>query len=668
MEFGGIVGGAMRTLLLAALLLAAPPEAATDDPLSVRWKKAEEQIAADVAKLPVAVQTLWASAVDARDAGNLEVAASAYEDVFRGAPAFAHAARRACAMRTVLGQRDAALGMCRRAVAIDRSAANLSQLATALVETDADPDDGVFRKDIEEALRLAGEALVLEPDAPLALRVRAMAGSWTGDVNAVRDASERMRKLAPGRAEGHYYGAIALAMAGEMTAARKALAVARDTGLAEEDYRRVDAMLAANQPWVMRFGPALLLVLGAWFAAFTALLGAGEVLSRLALRHAASLPPTADAPATGGKVRRAYAGVLWASCVFYLASLPLVGASVLIATGVVIYGFLWIGRIPLQLVAVLLVLAVVSVWSLFVSLFKRVKEHDPGVRLDPKVEPKLKRVLEEVATKVGTRPVDTVFLTAGTELAVFERGRVISTVAGREAERCMLLGVGLLNGFTIGPFRAVLAHEYGHFSNRDTAGGGFALAIRRAVFEAARGLAEGGAATWYNPAWLFLNAFHRVFLRISHGATRLQEILADRFAAFGYGADAFEKGLRHAIESSVVFDAHVAATIQDAQAGAPVANFYTHVPAEIVDPEQLAAAVEGAWNRTSSAYDSHPAPAERIQRVKQLQTSAVPAADDAEPVWSLFHNRVAVEARLTEQVRHSLAQQGLLMRTHADAA
>jgi hypothetical protein len=41
-------------------------------------------------------------------------------------------------------------------------------------------------------------------------------------------------------------------------------------------------------------------------------------------------------------------------------------------------------------------------------------------------------------------------------------------------------------------------------------------------------LAESGAAAWYNPAWLFLNAFHRIFLRISQGASRLQEVRADR--------------------------------------------------------------------------------------------------------------------------------------------
>src|SRR4029079_12221765 len=120
-----------------------------------------------------------------------------------------------------------------------------------------------------------------------------------------------------------------------------------------------------------------------------------------------------------------------------------------------------------------------------------------------------------------------------------------------------------LEGMRLGPLKAVLAHEYGHLTNRDTAGGGFALAGRRSLHTMAQSLASSGAAAWYNPAWLFLNGFYRVFLRISQGASRLQEVLADRWAVFAYGADAFEAGLRHVIERSVRFDAHVGATINE---------------------------------------------------------------------------------------------------------
>ena len=55
-----------------------------------------------------------------------------------------------------------------------------------------------------------------------------------------------------------------------------------------------------------------------------------------------------------------------------------------------------------------------------------------------------------------------------------------------------------------------------------------------------------GAAVW-SPAWWFVRGFYMLFLRISQGASRLQEVMADRWAAFSYGAQAFESGLRHAL-------------------------------------------------------------------------------------------------------------------------
>jgi hypothetical protein len=105
----------------------------------------------------------------------------------------------------------------------------------------------------------------------------------------------------------------------------------------------------------------------------------------------------------------------------------------------------------------------------------------------------LRALLDEVAETIGTRPVDNVYLTPGTEVAVFERGGLWRQLQGN-TERCLILGIGVLEGFQLGPLRAVLAHEYGHFQNRDTAGGGLALAVRRSLFTMAQGLAQGGAA------------------------------------------------------------------------------------------------------------------------------------------------------------------------------
>jgi hypothetical protein len=66
-------------------------------------------------------------------------------------------------------------------------------------------------------------------------------------------------------------------------------------------------------------------------------------------------------------------------------------------------------------------------------------------------------------------------------------------------------------------------------------------------------LACSRQAVPWNVAFQFLRFYHFLFRRISHGATRLQEVLADRAAAGLYGAQAFEEGLRHVVRRQVEF-------------------------------------------------------------------------------------------------------------------
>jgi len=217
-----------------------------------------------------------------------------------------------------------------------------------------------------------------------------------------------------------------------------------------------------------------------------------------------------------------------------------------------LYAILAVGHVPIKLVVILVVATVMTCVSILKSLIVLGKDEEPGIPADLAENPRLKGVLDDVAAVIGTRPVDSVYLLPGTELAVMERGGMLRRVQGR-TERCLLLGVGVLEGFRLRAFKAVLAHEYGHFVNRDTAGGGFALSVRRSMGRMAESLARSGAASPFNPAWWFLQAFGRLFQRISQGASRLQEVMADRWAVSAYGAQAFCEGLRHVIARSARF-------------------------------------------------------------------------------------------------------------------
>jgi Zn-dependent protease with chaperone function len=501
-----------------------------------------------------------------------------------------------------------------------------------------------------EARSLAAEAARLGPKDSFPVQVQAQIAVETNDLDALRTAAEKLEVIAPQEPGTHLLRLSVAASEGSWSEARQALERARAMGLPEEDFRTVSERLESSVPFYVRWFRPTYVALGIWAAGFALLLLAGAVLSQVALRTARKPPTSATANATGmsAGVRRAYSAVLSLSCIFYYASIPIVIGLVLAIGGALVYATFALGRVPIKLVIVVVVVVGVTVISMIKSLFIRPKDEDPGVRVALKEQPRLRALLDEVAKRIGTRAVDNVYLTPGTEVAVMERGK------RSKKERCLILGIAALDGMKVRPLKAVLGHEYGHFTNRDTAGGAFALSVRNSLGATAWGLAEGGAAAWYNPAWLFVSGFNRVFLRISEGASRLQEVLADRWAVFAYGADAFEQGLRHVVERGLRFDAHVGATLREVvEAQRPLHNLYTYEPAS--PTADLTQALDEALNRKSSAYDSHPTPAERfaIARALPARSRRVEPDDDA-PAWSLFSDPIKLQQMMTAQVRENV--------------
>jgi Zn-dependent protease with chaperone function len=47
--------------------------------------------------------------------------------------------------------------------------------------------------------------------------------------------------------------------------------------------------------------------------------------------------------------------------------------------------------------------------------------------------------------------------------------------------------------------KSILAHEYGHLYNKDTAGGSFALFVRRSIQSATDIMETDLVNSWYNP-------------------------------------------------------------------------------------------------------------------------------------------------------------------------
>lgn len=166
----------------------------------------------------------------------------------------------------------------------------------------------------------------------------------------------------------------------------------------------------------------------------------------------------------------------------------------------------------------------------------------------------------------------------------------------------------------------------------------------------ANAMIAAGQNSQLNLAFHFLRLYHFLFRRISHGASRLQELLADRVAAMQYGADAFEEGLRHVIRRSAEF---VFAANQEAEAalasGRAFNNFY-NLPVE--NASEVDSSVEKTLSEPASEDDTHPCANDRFRMVRDLITPRKPS--DSAMVWDLFANRESLTMEMSKMISDSV--------------
>jgi Zn-dependent protease with chaperone function len=648
-----------RLILAFVVVLLISTSARAQEP-SLRYQ-AEAQpydakLLAELEALEPDVSDIWRQANDAREAGDLEAAITNYTVVLADQPGWDHALRRRCTVYLEQGQVSLALGDCRAAHERNPRPENALALAKVLAA------ESVLR-DPTRAKALATEALRDAKNEYMALHGVCEVALALPDEPLLGQCSTRMRELDDTAWEGHVFTAFHHLLREEHRKAAGALERAHEAGLDDVNYRELLANferveVESEPPWSY-YGKRIALPILLWIGLALALIGIGFALSRATLAEAETAlgNRSVSARARDSRLHRAYAAVLWLCCAYYYISVPLILITMVALGAGLIIGMLYVGFVSIKLLLIVLVGVAATVFAVIASFFKRPKDVPPGELLDLREAPRLRALLDEVAGQIGTRPVDHVYLSPGAEIAVFERGGLWAKLRGK-GERCLLLGVAVLDGLDERALRAILAHEYGHFSNEDTAGGNFALGVRRSILHSAMGLAEMGVAGWHNPAWAFLNGFNSLFLRVSQGASRLQEVLADRWAARTYGADAFERGLRHAIAADLRFDFHANATVNEViEARHGLRNLYTFAPSKL--PEQAGRVdefVEQIVTAEASPYDSHPRPADRFRWVRALSDGASETGI-GEPAWALFEDRGRVQERMTAVICARVAEQ-----------
>jgi len=251
-----------------------------------------------------------------------------------------------------------------------------------------------------------------------------------------------------------------------------------------------------------------------------------------------------NAPSTVLLPRRSLAG--WAA----LAVVMVVGSylvTILLAVACVYLPYLLVTRIGgyLQVWALLLcgpVIAATILWSL---VPRRDNFVPPGPRLEAERQPRLFAELENLAKALNEPMPREVYLIPEVNAWVAERGGTM----GFGSRRVMGLGLPLVQMLTVSQFRAVLAHEFGHFYGGDTRLGPLVYRTRAAMVRTLVNLTKPSAPVRavariaiaglvYALVVAGLNAYWTLFLRATQMVSRRQESRADELACSLAGSQA----------------------------------------------------------------------------------------------------------------------------------
>lgn len=381
-----------------------------------------------------------------------------------------------------------------------------------------------------------------------------------------------------------------------------------------------------------------------WLCGFFLLYLLGVLLSNYTMRRIERQLRNGSV-ASGSAWRSAYRFLINVAGLYYYISLPIILILLLILVVWVFYASLISGYLPFHWMFILFIGTCLTIHSMIRSLMLKIEEEDSGRELKRSEAPELFALTKEVAKALDTWEIDEIRITPETDLAVYEKGSR-KEKRGDRGKRILILGIGVLTGFKQTDFRAVLAHEYGHFAHRDTAGGEIALRVRRDMSIYAHTLYLAGQTVWWNIAFQFLRLYHFIFRRISSGATRFQEIRADRVAAQLYGLPAFQSGLTHIIRRQIEFVKLARAEIKEAKKmKRPFRNLYDLAPFSTTDIEEELSTI---LNRKTDPDDTHPSPVDRFRYLAGLNARAEKKTDACVP--ELFLDWPSIMQEMTDTI------------------
>jgi Zn-dependent protease with chaperone function len=350
-----------------------------------------------------------------------------------------------------------------------------------------------------------------------------------------------------------------------------------------------------------------------------------------------------------GSLARLYALALVAGLILFYAAVPFLVVGLLGLTAGLLYLIFLLRRIPIKLVVIVVIAGGGAAWAVLKSVFARPGRGSFGLPKTSADCPRLHQVLTDVARRIDTEPVDEVFVAPGSSIGVHQEGRGPFGIFGVK-RRVLTLGLSTMRFLTVSELQAILAHEYAHFSHRDTFYNRFIYQVELSINQALSGMGQsGGYLNYINPFFWFLYLYYKAYGLLSAGFSRSREFLADRMAASLYGSDIFASALTKVATDGALFEIviydHIGQLLAENKAFLNMYSAFHDFRNESLSASEREELYQKLLGAEGSLFASHPTFRERLEAVASLPKAPT---TDATPAVQLFDNPEEIEKELTE--------------------
>lgn len=186
-------------------------------------------------------------------------------------------------------------------------------------------------------------------------------------------------------------------------------------------------------------------------------------------------------------------------------------------------------------------------------------------------EPELKRMIEDIVNEVGTDFPKKIYLSHEVNASVFYNSSFWSMFL--PVKKNLHIGLGLVNSTTVSEFKGILAHEFGHFSQKSMKVGSFVYNVNKIIFNILydnegynKAISTWSSASGYFVIFIYIaiwfNKGTQAILRLMYkivnvnylGLSREMEFHADAIGASIVGSDAMISSILRMDLSSQSYD------------------------------------------------------------------------------------------------------------------